>query len=124
MELALSLAIAALVLTIVVIGVSVAALYYGVTAASATLTTPIAATNGGTGHEIFTPNQLLYTPTTTTINGLTSGNNLLAATNATGTLAMRALSTNVQTFNYSASPQTYTPSTGMIYCVIEGVGGI
>jgi hypothetical protein len=67
-----------------------------------------------------TANQLLYSSATNTVGGLTSGNSLLAATNASGTLAMRALSVNIQTFTSSG---TYTPTTGMLYCIIECVGG-
>lgn len=67
-----------------------------------------------------TANQILYSSATNTVSGLTSGNNLLAATNSSGTLAMRAFSINRQVFTSSG---TYTPSTGMLYCDIEVVGG-
>jgi hypothetical protein len=67
-----------------------------------------------------TANQLLYSSATNTIGGLTSGNSLLAATNSSGTLAMRAFSVHRQVFT---STGTYTPSTGMLYCDIICIGG-
>jgi hypothetical protein len=67
-----------------------------------------------------TANQLLYSSATNVVGGLTSGNSLVAATNASGTVAMRAFSVNVQKFTTTG---TYTPSTGMLYCTIEVVGG-
>lgn len=32
-------------------------------------------------------------------------------------------SINIQTFNYTGSSQTYTPTPGMLYCIVEMVGG-
>lgn len=74
----------------------------------------------GTSYPVSTTiNQLLYSSATNVISGLTSGNSLIAATNSSGTLAMRSLSTVIQTFT---SGGTYTPTTGMLYCIIEVVG--
>jgi len=67
-----------------------------------------------------TANQLLYSSATNTVSGLTGGNSLVAATNSSGTLAMRSFSINIQTFTSSG---TYTPTAGMLYCIIEAVGG-
>lgn len=68
-------------------------------------------TSGGTSLSTITANELLYSPSSNTIAGLTSGNSLLAATNASGVMAMRAFKVNVQTFSSSG---TYTPTTGML----------
>jgi hypothetical protein len=67
-----------------------------------------------------TANQLLYSSSANVIGGLTSGNSLLAATNASGVVAMRAFSVNIQTFTSSG---TYTPTTGMLYCEVKILGG-
>lgn len=67
-----------------------------------------------------TSQQLLYSSAANTIGGLTTGNSLLAATNSAGTLAMRAFSVNDQVFT---STGTYTPTTGMLYCTIQCLGG-
>ena len=45
---------------------------------------------------------------------------ILVASNAAGLIAQRALSTVIKTFT---SNGTYTPTTGMLYCVVEMVGG-
>lgn len=67
-----------------------------------------------------TSQQLLYSSAANVIGGLSTGNSLLAATNSSGTLAMRAFSVVIQTF---VATGTYTPTAGMLYCVIECVGG-
>lgn len=53
---------------------------------------------------------------------LATANSSFPATNSTGTLAMRALSVVIQTF---VANGTYTPTAGMLYCVVEmcGPGG-
>jgi len=67
-----------------------------------------------------TSQQILYSTGTSVIGELTTANSALAATNSSGTLAMRALSVNTQVFT---STGTYTPTTGMLYCIIECIGG-
>jgi hypothetical protein len=69
-----------------------------------------------------TSQQILYSTATNTVGQLTTANSKFPATNASGTLAMRAFSINVQKFTYTGSTQTYTPSTGMFQCIIEAVG--
>ncbi len=66
-----------------------------------------------------TAQQILYSTATSVIGQLTTANSSLAATNSSGTLAMRALSVVIQTFTASG---TYTPTTGMLYCIVELVG--
>lgn len=85
-----------------------------------------------------TAQQLLYSSATNTISGLTTANNAalitdgsgnpsltalgnskILATNASGTVAGRSLTVNIQTFTVAG---TYTPTTGMLYCIIEVVG--
>lgn len=85
---------------------------------SGTSTTPTFST--ATYPSTTTSQQLLYSSAANTVGGLATGNSLLAATNSSGTLAMRAFSVNIQIFTASG---TYTPSTGMIVCIIECVGG-
>lgn len=75
---------------------------------------------GGTGLTSTTSQQILYSSATNTIAGLASANSAIAATNSSGTLAMRALSVVIQTFTTN---DTYTPTSGMLYCIIEVVGG-
>jgi hypothetical protein len=67
-----------------------------------------------------TSQQLLFSSANNVIGELTTANSKLPATNASGTLAMRAFSINVQTFTGNG---TYTPTTGMLYCIIECLGG-
>lgn len=67
-----------------------------------------------------TAQQLLYSTATNTVGELTTANSKLPATNSSGTLAMRAFSVVTQTFT---SNGTYTPTPGMLYCVVEVVGG-
>ncbi len=66
-----------------------------------------------------TSQQILYSTAANTVGELTTANSKLPATNSSGTLAMRAFSINVQTFTSSG---TYTPTSGMLYCIIECVG--
>lgn len=66
-----------------------------------------------------TSQQILYSSAANTVSELTTANSKFPATNSSGTLAMRALSVVVQTFT---SNGTYTPTTGMLYCIIEVVG--
>lgn len=67
-----------------------------------------------------TSQQILYSTANNTVGQLTTANSALAATNSSGTLAMRAFSVVIQTFINSG---TYTPTSGMLYCIIECVGG-
>lgn len=66
-----------------------------------------------------TSQQILYSSATNVVGQVTAANSAVAATNSSGTLAMRALSVVSQIFTSSG---TYTPTTGMLYCVIECVG--
>ena len=66
-----------------------------------------------------TSQQILYSTAANVVGQLTTANSSVVATNAAGTLAMRLFSVNVQTFIANG---TYTPSTGMLYCLIELVG--
>src|SRR5215469_10657523 len=68
----------------------------------------------------FTTSGMLYSAASGVITSLSTGNSLLPATNSSGTLAMRAFTINVQTFT---SNGTYTPTTGMLFCIVECVGG-
>lgn len=67
-----------------------------------------------------TSQQILYSTAANVIGQLTTANSALAATNSSGTLAMRAFSTVIQVFTGNG---TYTPTSGMLYCIIEAVGG-
>jgi hypothetical protein len=66
-------------------------------------------------------NAALVTLNTSTgqVGQLATANSSIAATNASGTLAMRALSVVIQTLTAAG---TYTPTAGMLYVVIEVVG--
>lgn len=67
-----------------------------------------------------TSQQLLYSTATNVVGQLTTANSALAATNSSGTLAMRLFSVVTQLFT---STGTYTPTAGMLYCKIECLGG-
>ena len=67
-----------------------------------------------------TSQQILYSTAANTVGELTTANSKFPATNASGTLAMRSLSVVIQTFT---SAGTYTPTTGMVQCIIEIAGG-
>lgn len=67
-----------------------------------------------------TSQQILYSTAANTIGELTTGNSKVTATNSSGTLAMRDYKVVTQVFTSSG---TYTPTTGMLYCVVECVGG-
>lgn len=67
-----------------------------------------------------TSQQILYSTANNVIGELTTANSALAATNSSGTLAMRLFSVVTQVFT---STGTYTPTAGMLYCEIEAVGG-
>lgn len=66
-----------------------------------------------------TSQQILYSTADNVIGQLTTANSKFPATNSAGTLAMRALSVVIQTF---VANGTYTPTAGMVYCVVEMVG--
>lgn len=67
-----------------------------------------------------TSQQILYSTAANVIGELTTANSALAATNSSGTLAMRTFSVVIQTITNTG---TYTPTSGMLYCKIECVGG-
>lgn len=67
-----------------------------------------------------TSQQILYSSAANAVSQITTANSSLAATNSSGTIAMRALSTVIQVFTGNG---TYTPTTGMLYCIIECIGG-
>jgi hypothetical protein len=66
-----------------------------------------------------TSQQILYSTAANVVGELTTANSKFPATNASGTLAMRALSVVTQVFTSSG---TYTPTSGMLFCVIEVLG--
>jgi len=66
-----------------------------------------------------TSQQILYSSAANVVGQLTTANSALAATNSSGTLAMRLFSTVIQTFTGAG---TYTPTSGMLYAIIEVVG--
>lgn len=67
-----------------------------------------------------TSQQILYSTSNNVIGQLTTANSKFPATNSSGTLAMRALSVVNQVFTGSG---TYTPTSGMVYCIIQAIGG-
>jgi hypothetical protein len=67
-----------------------------------------------------TSQQILYSTAANVVGQLTTANSAIAATNSSGTLAMRAFSVVIQTFT---STGTYTPTAGMLYCLIQSLGG-
>lgn len=69
-----------------------------------------------------TSQQILYSTAANVVGQLTTANSALAATNSSGTLAMRAFSVVRQVFT-TPGAGTYTPTAGMLYCDIEVVGG-
>ena len=71
-----------------------------------------------------TSQQILYSTADSVIGQLATANSKLPATNSSGTLAMRAFSIVVQTFSGHGT-YTYTPTSGMLYCIAEvlGAGG-
>lgn len=64
--------------------------------------------------------QILYSTANNTVGQLTTANSRIPSTNSAGVLAMRAFTVNRRVFTSSG---TYTPTTGMLYCVAECVGG-
>lgn len=72
---------------------------------------------GGTGATTLTG--VLLGNGTSAISGLT-GNSKVIASNSSGTFAARGFSVVIQTFTAGG---TYTPTSGMLYCIIECVGG-
>lgn len=67
-----------------------------------------------------TSQQILYSSATNTVSQITTANSAIPATNSSGTMAMRNFSVVIQVFTANG---TYTPTTGMLYCIIECVGG-
>lgn len=78
------------------------------------------ATTTATYPNTTTSQQILYSTANNVIGQLTTANSSFPATDSSGTLAMRALSVVVRTFTSST---TYTPTTGMLHCVVEILGG-
>lgn len=66
-----------------------------------------------------TSQQILYSTAANVIGQLTTANSKFPATNSSGTLAMRAFSVVSQVFTASG---TYTPTSGMLYCIVEVIG--
>lgn len=66
-----------------------------------------------------TSQQILYSSANNVVGELATANSAIAATNSSGTLAMRAFSVVTQVFT---SDGTYTPTDGMLYCIIECIG--
>lgn len=67
-----------------------------------------------------TSQQILYSTAANVVGQLTTANSALAATNSSGTLAMRLFSVVNQIFTATG---TYTPTSGMLYCIIQCIGG-
>jgi len=67
-----------------------------------------------------TSQQILYSTAANVVGQLTTANSSIAATNSSGTLAMRAFSVVKQVFTGTG---TYTPTAGMLYCEVICVGG-
>ncbi len=67
-----------------------------------------------------TSQQILYSTAANVVGQLTTANSALAATNSSGTLAMRLFSVVTQNFSVDG---TYTPTAGMLYCIVRMVGG-
>jgi len=67
-----------------------------------------------------TSQQILYSTANNIVGELTTANSALPATNSSGTLAMRFWQENIQIITATG---TYTPTTGMVYCVVKILGG-
>lgn len=65
-------------------------------------------------------NTLLYASNANVMAALATANSAVIATNSSGVPAARLFSIVSQVFT---STGTYTPTTGMLYCIIEAVGG-
>jgi hypothetical protein len=82
---------------------------------------PLNLKQGGTNASLTASNNGMVYSTASALAILAMGNSQIAATNSSGTLGARAFSVNIQTFTSGTS--TYTPTTGMLYCIVECVGG-
>lgn len=99
--------------------------YSGVTFSGGSSTTnasteayfPLTVKQGGTGASTLTGP--LFGNGTGAVTALT-GNSKVVASNSSGTFSTLALSVAIQTFTGSG---TYTPTSGMLYCVTEILGG-
>lgn len=69
-----------------------------------------------------TSQQILYSTANNVVGQLTTANSKLPATNSAGTLAMRAFSVVTQVFTTTGT-NTYTPTSGMLYCIMEVQAG-
>ena len=99
------------------------------------LTVPVTVPHGGTG---IVTGTTAYAPicTGTTATGAfqvastgISNSGYVLTSNGSSSLpsfqesANQSFETNIQVFTYTGSSQTYTPTSGMKYCIIECVGG-
>ena len=86
-----------------------------------TLTGTLVVANGGTGRATLTNHGVLVGAGTSAITQLAAAtNNQILVGNTSADPSFKAFSINIQTFT---STGTYTPTAGMIYCIIEAVGG-
>ena len=110
---------------------------YTLTANSATLTNPLTVANGGTGIATTTAYAPICGGTTATgafqaaSTGLSSSGYVLTSNGAAALPSFKVLPASgfstiaIQVFAYTGGAQTYTPTTGMKYCIVElwGAGG-
>lgn len=86
--------------------------------------TAIATTHGGTGLTAYTTGDTLYTSATNVLSALAIGStgNILTVAGGIPSWAPPATFSrvNIQTFTSSG---TYTPTSGMKYCIVELIGG-
>lgn len=86
-----------------------------------TLTGTLVVANGGTGRTTLTNHGVLVGAGTSAITQLAAAtNNQILVGNTSADPSFKAFSINIQTFTSSG---TYTPTSGMVYCIIEAVGG-
>lgn len=76
---------------------------------------------GGTGSTSFNINGPVISSTTTTgaLSSITLGSQQLLVGNTSAAPTAKSISVNIQAFT---SDGTYTPTAGMIYCIVEAVG--
>ena len=99
------------------------------------LTTPVTVPNGGTGDTSFTAYMPVCGGTTSTgplqsvSTGGASAGDVLTYNSSSSLPTWQANpsggidAVNVQVFVYTGSTQTYTPTAGMAYCIVEVLGG-
>ena len=92
-------------------------------------TYPVSLANGGTGAALTASNGGIPYSNATTMALLsgtaTAGLALLSGSSTTPTWSTKPPITAIasQSFSYTGSSQTYTPTTGMVYCIQECIGG-